>query len=182
MSGPSRVVPLDRTGDRRIDGALRRLADVTSREATPPSALVAGADGTVTIAARVTTRGSESAPYAREREIIGSVATLDATQATVAEMQLSEGSAAALTTVFVGRKVAGGDVYRVTLAGTYKRDPGGAPTVVATTTVIAGEIDGGAAAWSVDYDVAGDRVRARVTGAAATQIRWACVMRALEVA
>lgn len=107
-----------------------------------------------------------------------SVQTTDATATTIDSFTLASNTAVIVTSVFSAIKSDG------TQAGLYVRsaafrNSGGTVTQLGTTVDAGSYADDGA--WAATIDFTGTTIRARVTGKAATTIRWTCVHTRLEV-
>lgn len=170
-----RVIALARTGDRIVDEQARRMADALAAEVNDVTTLAGAGDGGGT--ALVTAETVSWAPLGAGESFYVQTSllparTVDATAETVVAVEVPEGRVCRFTASVTGRRTTNGDAYTTEIAAAFDRDAGGAPVQIGATTVVASHIDAGAAAWLVDFDVVANAVRLRVTGQAATEVRW----------
>lgn len=98
--------------------------------------------------------------------------TTDATQGTAARFDTSFWANAAFTVLatITARETADSDeIAGYIRAATFKRDGNTLTLVGSVTSVHTAESTGG---WDVTLDASGDDIRVRVTGAAATLVKW----------
>ncbi len=103
----------------------------------------------------------------------GEIVTTNATQTTVLTINLPDASISEIEVSVMGRDYTGGvhAVYRRRAAA--KRHAAGSAALVGTPETVGTDMeDGGAAAWDVDISVTSNAATVRVTGAAATTIKW----------
>lgn len=149
-----------------------------------------GTDVPVEIQQATTTRPGylSAADYA---EIVGALpdasggysgTTTDGTTATLGSYTPTDGHVSRVDVMVVASSSSGGVGASWHLSAVFRR-------AVLTTTLIGsvGEVvatakDGGASAWAADLDASGPAVRVRVTGAAATTVRWRATYRVVSVA
>jgi hypothetical protein len=103
----------------------------------------------------------------------GTVSTTNATQTTVASVTLSSNTTYWVRARVIGRNGTTDRAFYEVAALVY-RDGGGATIEGSVATLMTAIESGGAAAWDVTITVSGNDARVSVTGAAATNINWAC--------
>lgn len=113
----------------------------------------------------------------------GTVSTSNATVTNIVTLDVAANEAWQVEAVGVGRKTAGTDYFLGHIQALFYREGGNVTQVGATAAVIAAITTGGAAAWALtaDADTVNQRIRIRVTGAAATAIDWKAFVRAFRV-
>lgn len=123
--------------------------------------------------------GSRADVYAGSRDPVG-VTTTDATETTLDSFSVPSGVAVTVTWMVTAIAGAGFGVGSAgySVSATFHNDGVLLNQRGTTTLTVLGESD---AAWTVGIDVSGTTVRLRVTGKAATTIRWGASGMALEV-
>ncbi|MGE4334956.1 MAG: DUF2793 domain-containing protein [Pigmentiphaga sp.] len=131
---------------------------------------------------------------AQVRRLPISIGTTDATQTTLTsnqgaaeatnQMALADSEAVRVKGSVVARQNTTGDMKTWDLSGSFKRGSGaGTIAAVGTPSVVVGDADSGASAWTVtlDADTTNGAVRVRVTGEASKTIRWVGHLEVVEV-
>lgn len=98
------------------------------------------------------------------------VSTTDATVTTLNLIPLADEHTYHIRTIVIGVKATGSSRASYEVTGTFYRTGAGSATQEGSTTVVHSAED--VAGWDATYDVSGNDVRVRVTGAAATSITW----------
>lgn len=161
------IVPAGK--DPVTDETLRRLSEAVRLGNDDVTELTGDVSGDATVSA---SRVVWSIDGLRGLEWLASVKTTDATEKTLSSFVLAKHRTVRVTVRVLARAV-NGDSWTNTAEATFKRTVGNVAQVD-TTTLGTPHDDAGAAAWTatIDADTATQSVRVRVTGAAATDIRW----------
>jgi hypothetical protein len=175
-----KVVPLESTGDARVDAQFRRTAQAFERGVGVPTEVGADSDGKAKIRAPEIewTPSGATAFGVDERQALEE--TTDGAAKTLMVFEIPAGRLCRFSAVVTGRRAGNGDAYATRVEATFKRGSGAASQVGATT-VLATHNDGGAAAWAVTFDTSSTLVRLRVTGQAGATVRWSGTLRAQTV-
>ena len=151
--------------------------DATNRTGTlvPRSASIAG-DSTGTVAVSATDFDYTVTVNSRLRTRLRELATTDATTTSIFEATLPEGNTSVDVYIVADQSgSANGAVYKL------KRRFLNAAGVVTAKSLVSVEVEEDDAAWDATIDNSGTTVRVRVTGKAATNIRWIAAIQMLEV-
>jgi len=97
------------------------------------------------------------------------VDTTDATVTTLQIFPLEDETTCNISATVIGVEAGGGNRASYEIAGTFYRNGGSATQQGSTTVLHSAE---SAAGWNATFDVNSNDVRIRVTGIAATDIRW----------
>ena len=97
------------------------------------------------------------------------VDTTDATVTTIQLMPMDDETTCNISAIVIGVESGGGNRASYEIIGTFYRSGGGATQQGTTTVLHSAE---SAAGWDATFDVNDNDVRIRVTGVAATNIRW----------
>jgi hypothetical protein len=106
-----------------------------------------------------------------------STTTADGTVTTLATLDTDSDTAIHVTATVVGHETTDSDeTASYVIHGTFQNDGGTLTQIGPTTSSHAAEVT---AAWDAAFDVNSTNIRVRVTGAAATNIRWVASYHAL---
>jgi hypothetical protein len=169
------------TGFRHVTGgtedgaaALVTDADISASAAIACSKLGGGAQ---TYAGSSYTSTADAKGTAAHREPV-SVKTTDATPTTIDSFTLASNTAVAITALVTAIKSDGSQAGSWSVTACFRNNAGVVAQVGTTTSISIGVDD---AAWTATADNATTTIRVRVTGKAATTIRWTVVYTRLEV-
>ena len=126
-------------------------------------------------------RGVASA--AQFSKLIKHIQTTNATQTTIATLDLEVDKTYALRAIVTARRTDanGDDASFILTQGTAYRDVAGAAVLAGSPKALTKEIAAGAATYAVDIASSGNNILLRVTGAAVNTVEWCAVLEFVEV-
>lgn len=120
---------------------------------------------TLFLAASISTRGRD--------EIFAKVTTTDGTQTTLASWTiLADTAVYFVEAVVTAINVTTGDTKGWPMSGVFERVSASSSLIGSVQNPFSAQGDLGAALWTVTMDVSSNTIRVRVTGVAATTIKW----------